>query len=132
MRDLLLIIGDLGISEKTTCAALAQLKNYVRNQWGSSFYRREETCITPDKQILLDSLLTLNISLADNYQYGKIIKDIIMFLGESVLEHVPQLIEFMREGKEISTCLNFLLGIIGHYQYTVEEPQPHFYIVQLG
>lgn len=35
VQDLLLIIGDLNVSENTTCAALAQLKNHVRNNWGS-------------------------------------------------------------------------------------------------
>lgn len=81
----------------TTCAALIQLKEYVRKHWNSQTFAEsaEDDQFLEDKQFLLDNLIGLNIYLSENYKYGKIIKDIISCFGKSVLVLVKDILNLL-------------------------------------
>ncbi len=103
----------------------------MRTHWNWTYFGRKEDKddFPEDKKFLLDNLLMLNIGLSDNYKYGKIIKDIITCLGEDVLSLVSDIVELMRQGREIRTCMNFLLGIVGYFEFKSEKPNENFFDV---
>ena len=100
-----------------TIAALSQLKNCVRRFWKNN-QAYEKICLSEnDKQYLRNNIIALNIALSDNDKYGKIIKDIITNIGDSLYENIDQVITMLCNGEELRTCLNFLLGTVDFFRY---------------
>lgn len=84
-----------------------------------------------DKHFLTAHVLDLNLELSENYKYGKIIKDIITIIAHDLLEMAPALMAMLREGRELKTCMNFLLGVVGGFKYETEPQKNNLFAVSL-
>jgi hypothetical protein len=98
-----------------TIAALSQLKNCIRRYWTHKYYDNIELS-RGDKEYFRDNIIALNIALSDNDKYGKIVKDIIAYIADSLYANIEQVINMLTNGEELRTCLNFLLGMIDYYR----------------
>ena len=58
---------------------------------GSVFLLDEE-----DKAFLVDTIFHLNIELIDNKKYSKLVKDIIEYIGTSLLSYIETIKKYLR------------------------------------
>ena len=99
LTSLVKIVYDPNIDERTTCAALAQLKNFVRHNWkGYTYNNCNFTIPKIDKEYLIDTISELNKELIDNRKYSRIVKDIISFIGSNLFSQLPKISKDLVEG----------------------------------
>ena len=105
------IINDKEV-DTDTCAALEQLKNYLRKFWKPNIYQPWRFTIwKEEKDYLVNSIMVLNIELVDHRKYAKLVKDVVYLMNIEVLSLLPDVCESMRRGVELKACLNFILGV---------------------
>lgn len=99
-----------------TMAALSQLKNCIRRYWNRKQFYDNIELNERDKEYFRNNIIALNIAVSDNDKYGKIVKDVIANIADSLYGNIEQVIGMITNGEELRTCLNFLLGTIDFYR----------------
>ena len=103
----------MNTDEKTTFAALVQLKNCLRKRqnWKSN-QKNHFLYFQEDEIFIKQQIFQINTELIDNKKYSKLVKDIIAIIGRDVLELSQNINLDLEKSFEVKSCLNFLLGLI--------------------
>lgn len=89
LSDLVKIVTEVQ-DELLIYAALAQLKNQLRDRWRA--VRPKDALPPMDKVYLLGRLVEMNVRMMGNEGYFKLLKDLVAIIAESAISLLPQVL----------------------------------------
>jgi hypothetical protein len=122
------LVAILHSNPATTMATLAQMKNFVRTNWFSSFHGAGEPphrISEADRQLFLQALFPINLALSTNYQHSKMVKDIIVLVAFDAVRNYEPAVECFEHRSHLHAALNFFLGVVAGIRMDFHKTKRH-------